>query len=293
MDKIFSDLGNWAGEGADPYFKYYLGNLPEIDNSIQKRESPQAIIRTQLDTGIETGLLDRIRISCLFNNLTQVVVPSAKELNISIPSPEAWAQMYNSKELVVQIPSGYIEHLDLEPTALNEICPGFIIANTPEMEALLLQLQPLIRTKTLCVSPERAFMVRTNSSVPGRPNNRTWHMMRVEDDCRGGPWRIASDFASSPNPVIAEDAPIVTDEIVAITLPYIQKVPMDTFASILMDEADKLVTFRAGMRQLLDSAKRDKKSVNEIKSDVIEPSIEKIARRMKQIKENRNVKLVL
>ena len=68
-----------------------------------------------------------------------------------------------------------------------------------------------------------------------------------------------------------------------ITLPYFINIELDTLCKILNDEEDLLATFRTQLKKLTAEAGNDYKRIQEIKDDILRPSIETLNRKFKAL----------
>ena len=281
------NLGNWAGEGLSQYFDHYLLHYRELE-LFQRENTLRSVMRIQN----LNQLFRKVSVACLLNDVTQIVPASVQQSQLKMLSPEAFEKIFGSQQLNYRIPNTLIGKNEISEENLRHMSPAFIFPSGDGMERLLSEVAPLIKIGKVFVSPDRILVAQSSRPHPKGPQNKMWVGLSVSDQELGATWTVADEIPRAFTPMVSDVGSIeIADDIATITVPYLTGLDFATFAQILSDEGDHLISFRGGMKKLLTEARSQSKDIDEISQDIIRPAVEKIDRRMRQIASSRNGRL--
>jgi hypothetical protein len=280
-------LGNWAAEGSRQYYEHYFENYRDLE--LFQRES--GTVRSTIMLHSRDQLFRKVTVSCLLNDITQIM-PRFTEGQVQIPTPEQFERYFGSREFKFCIPTRLIEKYDISPVHIGQTSPGFVLPSGEAVDWLLAQISPLIKIGRVFIAPDRILITKSAQPHPNGPQNNMWIAMSVTDEDFGPAWSVHDERASAFTPIVSDVGRLPNEtEIASIAMPYLTGLDFKAFSQVLADEADRLLSFRAGVKKLLSAARSEQKNSAEIVSDVIRPEIEKIQRRMDQLSSSRNMRL--
>ena len=155
--------------------------------------------------------------------------------------------------------------------------PIYFNRNNQELKKLFSDYKPLVRSERLIIRPLRGVCVnfpeveKVNLYYvdPNTPNNE-WYINEMRQ----------SDLINIDNGAINYTSVL---NLFDITLPYFTNTGLDTICKILDDEEEILSNFRTQLKKLVIEAGNDYKKIQEIKQDVLRPSIETLNRKFKAV----------
>lgn len=221
---------------------------------------------------INKELTDLLKFSSLFSDIT---------LLNTAPSPTNSSYfMYNDgrskyfRERKINIPPQYVNETGIDA---KSFLPIYFNRNDQELKKLFSNYKPLVKSERLIIRPLRGVCVnfpevkKVNLYYvdPNTPNNE-WYINEVRH----------SELINIDNGAINYTSVL---NLFDITLPYLANTGLDTLCKILNDEEEILSTFRTQLKNLVVEAGNDYKRIQEIKKDILRPSIDTIERKFKTI----------
>ena len=221
---------------------------------------------------INHDLTNLLKFSSLFSDIT---------LLNTAPSPtESSHFMYNDagskyfRERNINIPPKYVNETGIDA---KRFLPIYFHRNDQELKKLFSDYKALIKSERLIIRPLRGVCVSFPEIEkfnlfyvdPNTPNN-DWYINEVKNHELINIDNGAVNYTSSLN-------------LFEVTLPYFTNTSLETLCKILDDEEEILSTFRKQLKKIVVEAGNDHKRIQEIKQDVLRPSIESLNRKFKAI----------
>ena len=242
-DEVLSLLKNFNGTKSEIY-------LREIDNDL-------------------TNLL---KFSSLFSDITLLNTAPSAINNFHFMNNDAGSKYFREREIT--IPYQLIKETGVDA---KRFLPVYIHRNDYEVKKLFSDYISLVKSDRLIIRPLRGICVTF-------PEIQTSNLYYVDPNTTNDHWYINevknSDLINIDNGAINYTNSL---NLFDITLPYFENTSTDILCKILDDEEDILSTFRTKLKKLIVEAGNNSELINEIKQDVLQPSIDNLNRKFKAI----------
>lgn len=279
---IFKEVKEVVKSNPQNYTEFYKEKHNLIEEFVLKYDG------VKVDTFIKNFKteLDFIRFSVVFSDLTNIFpvinIPTEKIFNFSI--------LEESKTVTIplNIYNSLLKDNNQKPI-LNLL---FYNRRMPELKELLTELEPLIE-KELVLFHNTKFVAGLKG-VDENTNSKRWGMFDVAPTSDAGKWLVMENAVQRDSLPINFYRKDYTDntELFNVTVPYLKGIPMQELAEVLSDNADLLSSFRKNLKALVDQSKKDKKTLDELKQDIIRPEVDKISAKFKKVQENHRLKTI-
>lgn len=250
-DEILSLLKNFDGTKSEIY-------LREIDNDL-------------------TNLL---KFSSLFSDVTLLNTAPSSINDFHFIYNDAGSKYFRERKIT--IPHKYIFETGLDA---KRFLPVYIHRNDSDLKKLFSDYKSLVKAERLIIRPLRGVCVSFPEIEkfdlyyvdPNTPNN-DWYINEVK----------SHELINIDNGAINYTS---TLDLFDITLPYFTNTNLEALCKILNDEEDILTIFRSQLKKLIIEAGNNYERIQEIKQDVLRPSIDTLNRKFKSI-QNRHRAIV-
>jgi hypothetical protein len=269
IKKINKKLAKTASNNSSNFLFSFLDYEDEILSLLKNFSGTKSEIYLR---EINNDLTNLLKFSSLFSNIT---------LLNTAPSPTSSSYFSYSdgrskyfRERNINIPPQYVNETGIDA---KRFLPIYFNRNDQELKKLFSDYKPLVRSERLiirllrgvCVNFPEVEKVNLYYVDPNTPNNE-WYINEVKH----------SDLINIDNGAINYTNVL---NLFDITLPYFTNTGLDTICKILDDEEEIVSTFRSQLKKLVIEAGNDYKKIQEIKQDVLRPSIETLNRKFKAI----------
>ena len=169
---------------------------------------------------------------------------------------------------------------------------GFVIRNENELSPFLRQIEPLIEADKAVVHNGRLIMGLTNKKSQNGID-QVWKSWDVSPSSPIGNWLTVENSRnqhSIPIDFKPEDID-VKEELFQISLPYLKEIPFRELVKILEDNEDVISSFRKHLKELVSQSKKDGKTIEEMKNDLVQPELDIINRKFRSVANIRKLKI--
>ncbi|MGQ7938242.1 hypothetical protein [Paraburkholderia sp. D1E] len=263
-----------ASISLDEYFSVYIR---ELAAALDYCASPN-LLKASISAKALAANPDILRFSLIFNELTQVVLPTAGTLQLIVPQGKAAKETFGKSGLALNMEIAHMKELGLTPDNLPDFSPAFVLPEGKESEGLLRELSAIINQGRLVVAPERAAMYVEKVAPDG---SREWKLLNIQSDSPLAAWTIDSERKNETIPIVSQgiDNPAHKD-LFDITVPYFANLSYTKLASILADEADLVASLRVAIKSAVKDAK-EPNVAREVIQDVVNPKLDMMERKFK------------
>ena len=254
----------------ESYAEYYIDNA----DYFIKKASDKSVLSSVVNIPSPEKGLDRIRFASVFSDLTNLYFDGItknggkfkllKEQTITVKNTVLDAIVHKNDRPILNAAYSFLKEEDLSP--------------------FLKKVFPLIYKEKLIVHNNRVIMgLSPEKSTTG---NKTWNLWEVKHNSPTHHW-FMSEVEGNRNQGIPIDFRPVDmanqDAVFEITIPYLSNVPIKELDKILEDYQDLLSQFRFEIKNLINNAINDRKTIEEIKFDLLQPKIDSINQKFKKI----------
>lgn len=227
--------------------------------------------------------LDRIRFSAILSDFTNIF---PKDLGdggrIIIKTNDDNSFTISSRLL------SSIVHEDSQPI----IQSGYIVPSDEKTKKIIKEIEPLIEIRKVLYSNPRILIGLTNKQEVSNVG-REWNVFDVDQNSPAGNW-LALEESEERNSLHINFQGFESNdkqELFEITIPYLKGISFKDLALILNDHEDLLSQFRVNLTTIINQAKIDGSSINEMKNDIIRPEVDKISKQFTTIKNIHKLKV--
>jgi hypothetical protein len=270
-----SRLSLAASTGLDEYFSVYIN---ELASALDYCAAPN-LLKASISANVFEENPNILRFSLIFNELTQIILPT-EGMQLIIPQGEEALETFGNSGLMMNIEKSYMDEMGINPDSLPPFSPTFILPQGEENKRLLKDLSSVINQGRIVVTPERAVMYVEKTDPDGR---RHWKILHVRPDSPLTAWNIDSERKNSVIPIVNTDtigSPI--NELFEITVPYFSNLSYEKLALILADEADLISSLRIAIKSAIKDAK-ESDVIGEVIQDVVNPKLDMLERKFKSL----------
>lgn len=227
--------------------------------------------------------LDRIRFSAILSDFTNIFPKDLDGGGRIIINAKANHSFTVSNRLLSSI-----VHEDSQPI----IQSGYIIPSPEKTKNFIKEIEPLIEIRKVLYSNPRILIGLSNKEKTN-DGGRTWNVHDVDQNSPEGNW-LAMEESEESNALPINFSGFESNnkqELFEITIPYLKGISFKDLALILNDHEDLLSQFRVNLTTIINQAKIDGKSINEMKNDLIRPEVDKISKQFSTIKNIHKLKV--
>lgn len=175
----------------------------------------------------------------------------------------------------------------------STVIPAFLRFHPKVISPWMDEASELINSEQVIYAPRRGIVYLEREKADGR---KEWRMDRLDPTSPWSVWRRVSDSErSGGTTVIMPDEPEsgTQFDLLSVTMPFLTNTPPSVLFSVLRDEKDTVMAFRAALRKAIAEAAVEIKGTDdrasltrrgtEIRDDIIRPETERLERRFKTL----------
>lgn len=244
---------------------------------------------TRNKTGINTDTyisdfikeLDRIRFSTVFSDFTNIYPAGLGNGGNFVIKPEQNVTVNDSilKAVVSR---------NKQPI-LNA---GFLLRDEKELSDFLKTIEPLIISERAMMHNSRIIIgLKEQRKKANQPN--TWEVYDVQPNSSVGNWlSLENSEKQNSTPINFNPESLKNKkELFDITIPYLKGIPITELNKVLNDNEDLISSFRKNLKLVVDEAKKNSKTLIEMKNDIVRPEVDMISKKFKRVKEIHGLKI--
>lgn len=169
---------------------------------------------------------------------------------------------------------------------------GFLLREEKELSNFLKIIEPLIISERAMMHNSRIIIgLKEQRKKQDEPN--TWEVFDVQPNSSVGNWlSIENSEKQNSTPINFNPESLKNqDELFDITIPYLKGIPISELNKVLNDNEDLISSFRKNLKLVVNEAKKNSKTLNEMKNDIVRPEVDMISKKFKRIKEIHGLKV--
>lgn len=272
-DKLLHKIIN----DPNTYGAFYVENCGAILDYVKQKEG----LKSDIFISDLNNELDRIRFSTVFSDFTNIY-------------PEGIGSGGN----VVLQPN---QQVTINDNVINSIVvknqkpilqAGFMVRDQNELSPFLREIEPLVQAEKAVIHNSRLIFGLTDQKGPDG-KGRVWQSWDVNPLSPIGNW-LTAESSQNQNSIPIDFRPEDIDikgDLFQVSLPYLKGIPFSELVKVLKDNEDLISSFRTHLKELVAQSKKDGKSIEEMKKDLVQPEIDKINRKFKSVSDIRKLKV--
>ena len=280
MDATDQKLAAAAREGPKSYYAAVMEATKTVHARLTAPDKLTAVI-----VGSDVGRLrELLTASLVLNDCTSVVFNVKGELQVSIPEPHQYADMFGCETVRFNVSEDQIREHGIDPkTPLLRPC--LIYSDNNAQRPLLNALAPFIENGSVVFQPSRGIL-----SKKEEPN--AWHVLGVESKLPLDLWEPNSEgVVCRPTPIEIQGVGPTAPALFEVTLPFLKGVPLRALHAMLTDEQDLVLAFRSAIRSAVRDASKSSLTVAEMINDVVQPKVIALDRKLRSLQRIHRLKI--
>jgi hypothetical protein len=199
---------------------------------------------------------------------------------------------------VIQTRAGLFQNLDWPDPDQRPGFPAYFSFRDETILRWLEEARPFVEDGRLIYLPERGFITLSVDHKSMEPwilaDDRPWRA--VMDVVHGKRSEATTLFSPSDGAVDQ-----VSEEVFKVTLPFLDRIPLDLLYKVMRDEDDTLSRFRKAMASMSNNYSRSVEGVEDVerrrtygeqlRRDVVDPEIAELNLRFRRIVETRSLRI--
>ena len=252
----------------------FLNTFLESEDAIVSTINNLNVIKSEIYFNDVREHDDHVKLASIFSDLTSLYVGSSKVNDMHIT-------FFNEDS-----PYGYSRDVTIPSTLTHEILnskvlrPGYMYNSNEDIKHLVNQFEPLLDIQKVLIRPTRILWA-DNSNVTGFDGSMIYF---ANGNTNTRNWIIRDKyFDENAIPIEFSTDSIIAHKLFEIILPFFKDTSIENFSKVLKDENDLLSSFRVELKHLIKVALNNESTINEILNDVLQPRLDTINRKFKEI----------